>query len=76
MKELFHELNITAVLAGQVFGFFIVSREHVKYLVQQKIQTWIHAVENLKQAAVRYRQSAYTAFIHSVSDIHSQLLHP
>jgi len=65
-KEKFGDLGIEFVEASKILGGFLGKSDKVRELLTEKVHKWVESVEDLADAAVRYPQDAYTAFIKSL----------
>ena len=65
-KEKFGDLGMNFVEVHKFLGGYIGKETEVRKLITEKVKKCIEAVEDLAEAAVRYPQDAYVAFIKSL----------
>ena len=65
-KNVFSDLNVEITLGGRFLGGVIGDSTEAQQYVADKVTRWVQAVERLSIAAKNFRQSAYSAFTHSL----------
>ena len=65
-KEKFGDLGLKMVEAHKFLGGFVGKEDTVRKLISKKVTKWAEVVEDLADAAVRYPQDTYIAFIKSL----------
>lgn len=66
-KQLFAEFEVNVVQSSRFLGGCIGNRDGIRNFVKNKVEEWVHCTEKLAAAAKSYPQSAYSAFVHSLS---------